>query len=111
MDVQAGGKLLRRMNQGLRPPQHPAHRTGRGAGIAMAGINADTYRHFGRLGGGAAMGAKNVKAMVIMGDGSFPTPEDRGYRQAFCRSAPTIDPTEDDAEVPQPGHTRSTWRS
>lgn len=34
-------------------------------GFAMAGINVDTYRHFGRLGGGAAMGVKNLKGIVI----------------------------------------------
>ena len=37
-------------------------------GSAMAGINADTYRHFGRLGGGTVMGSKNLKAIAIHGD-------------------------------------------
>jgi aldehyde:ferredoxin oxidoreductase len=49
----------------------------------MAGINVDTYRHFGRLGGGAALGAKNLKAMVIIGDGSFPLMEGRDYPKLF----------------------------
>ena len=39
---------------------------------AMACINVDTYRHFGRLGSGAVLGAKHVKAIVICGDASFP---------------------------------------
>jgi aldehyde:ferredoxin oxidoreductase len=40
-------------------------------GVAFAAVNVDTYRHFGRLGGGAAMGSKNLKAMMVLGDGSF----------------------------------------
>jgi aldehyde:ferredoxin oxidoreductase len=50
---------------------------------AMAGINVDTYRHFGRLGGGAALGTKNVKAVVIIGDGSFPLMEGKDYPKLF----------------------------
>jgi aldehyde:ferredoxin oxidoreductase len=49
----------------------------------MAGINVDTYRHFGRLGGGAALGAKNVKAAIIIGDGSFPLTEGKDYPKLF----------------------------
>jgi aldehyde:ferredoxin oxidoreductase len=50
---------------------------------AMACINADTYRHFGRLGGGAVMGAKNLKALCVVGDASFPLPEGRAYGEVF----------------------------
>src|SRR5512143_3211301 len=50
---------------------------------AMACINVDTYRHFGRLGGGAALGAKNIKAVVIIGDGSFPLMEGKDYPKLF----------------------------
>ncbi|MCM0755724.1 aldehyde ferredoxin oxidoreductase [Desulfovibrio aminophilus] len=39
---------------------------------ALACINVDTYRHFGRLGSGAVLGAKNVKAVAIRGDADFP---------------------------------------
>jgi aldehyde:ferredoxin oxidoreductase len=52
-------------------------------GSAMAGINADTYRHFGRLGGGAVMGSKNLKAIVIEGDASFALPESKDYPKVF----------------------------
>ncbi len=52
-------------------------------GSAMAGINVDTYRHFGRLGGGAVMGSKNLKAIVIEGDASFSLPESREYPKVF----------------------------
>jgi len=51
---------------------------------AMASINADTYRHFGRLGAGAVMGSKNLKAIVILGDSSLDIPEDdRSYRKIW----------------------------
>ena len=52
-------------------------------GSAMAGINVDTYRHFGRLGGGAVMGNKNLKAIVIEGDTSFPLPDSKDYPKVF----------------------------
>jgi aldehyde:ferredoxin oxidoreductase len=39
---------------------------------AMACINVDTYRHFGRLGSGAVMGVKNLKAIAVRGDASLP---------------------------------------
>jgi aldehyde:ferredoxin oxidoreductase len=50
---------------------------------AMACINVDTYRHFGRLGGGAVMGAKNLKAIVIVGDESFDLPANKEYGPLF----------------------------
>jgi aldehyde:ferredoxin oxidoreductase len=52
-------------------------------GSATACINADTYRHFGRLGAGAVMGKKNLKAIVIEGDASFPLPESKDYPKVF----------------------------
>ena len=52
-------------------------------GSAMACINIDSYRHFGRLGGGAVMGAKNLKGIVINGDSSRPTPDGRQYRKIY----------------------------
>jgi aldehyde:ferredoxin oxidoreductase len=50
---------------------------------SMACINVDTYRHFGRLGGGAVMGSKNLKALVILGDASFPLPPGKEYAPLF----------------------------
>jgi aldehyde:ferredoxin oxidoreductase len=49
----------------------------------MACINVDTYRHFGRLGGGAVMGAKNLKAIVIVGDEAFDLPTNKEYIPLF----------------------------
>ncbi|MGD2013522.1 MAG: aldehyde ferredoxin oxidoreductase N-terminal domain-containing protein [Desulfobacterales bacterium] len=53
------------------------------SGSAMAGINVDTYRHFGRLGGGAVMGAKNLKGIVIEGDEMFDLPAGKRYQKLF----------------------------
>jgi aldehyde:ferredoxin oxidoreductase len=83
LDVQETGKLLRHMFKGS------GHRSILRIGpageqkSAMAGINVDTYRHFGRLGGGGALGAKNLKAVVIIGDGSFPLMEGKDYPKLF----------------------------
>ena len=52
-------------------------------GAAMAGINVDSYRHFGRLGCGTAMGNKNLKAIVIQGDGNFPLMDSKDYSNLF----------------------------
>ena len=52
-------------------------------GSAMAGINVDTYRHFGRLGGGAVMGVKNLKGIVIEGDEMFELPDGKDYQKLF----------------------------
>ena len=52
-------------------------------GSPMAGINADTYRHFGRLGGGAVMGIKNIKGIAIQGDATFLLPENKDYPKLF----------------------------
>jgi len=81
--VDAAGKMLRRMYPGSGHRSilriGPAGETG----SAMAGINVDTYRHFGRLGGGAVMGAKNLKGIVIEGDAAFSLPADKAYRTLF----------------------------
>ncbi len=83
MDVVTVGKFLRRKTPGA------GHRSILRIGpagenrAAIAGINVDTYRHFGRLGGGAALGAKNLKAIVIQGDGSFPLPAGQDYAKLF----------------------------
>jgi len=81
--VQRTGQMLRRMVGGsghrsiLRIGPAGENRS------AMACINVDTYRHFGRLGGGAVMGAKNLKAIAIVGDESFDLPAGKEYGQLF----------------------------
>ena len=84
MSVTMSGKLIRRMF-----PRSSGHRSilrigpAGEIGSAMACVNVDSYRHFGRLGGGAALGAKNVKAVVINGDSGRPIPDGREYRSLF----------------------------
>ncbi len=83
LEVDEAGKMLRRMYPGS------GHRSILRIGpagenqAAMAGINVDTYRHFGRLGAGAVMGTKNLKGIVIEGDAAFPLPEGKAYRKLF----------------------------
>ena len=93
-DVGTTGKLLRRMFKGS------GHRSILRIGLAgergsaMAGINVDTYRHFGRLGGGAAMGVKNLKGIVIQGDGTFALPEEKAYAKLFQKVHQQLTDTE-----------------
>ena len=83
MDVFATGKYIRHMFRGA------GHRSILRIGPAgeqgspMACINADTYRHFGRLGGGAVMGVKNLKGIAIQGDATFLLPENKDYPKIF----------------------------
>ena len=82
-EVDEVGKMLRRMYPGS--GHRSILRIGPAGenGAAMAGINVDTYRHFGRLGGGAVMGGKNLKGIVIEGDSAFPLPGDKAYRKLY----------------------------
>ena len=51
--------------------------------IAYACTNVDSFRHFGRLGSGAALGAKNIKAMVVMGDQVLDLPTSKAYASLY----------------------------
>ncbi len=84
MNAIAAGKLMRRIfrsNSGHRS----ILRIGQSGEIAsaMACINVDTYRHFGRLGGGAVLGDKNIKGIIIEGDENYPLPESKEYPKLF----------------------------
>jgi len=78
------GKLLRRMSKGS--GHRSILRIGPAGenGAAIAGINVDTHRHFGRLGGGAVMGVKNLKAIILHGDAILPLPKDNRYAKLFA---------------------------
>lgn len=52
-------------------------------GSSMACINVDTYRHFGRMGGGASMGMKNLKGIAVLGDGDFTMPGGNDYPKVY----------------------------
>lgn len=83
-DVFTAGKLLRKI-----VPGHSGHRSILRIGpagenlSAYACVNVDTYRHFGRLGAGAVMGSKLLKAIVIHGDADLPLPEGKDYPKLF----------------------------
>jgi aldehyde:ferredoxin oxidoreductase len=82
-DLYATGKMLRSMFKGA--GHRSILRIGPAGenGSAMACINVDSYRHFGRLGGGTVMGAKNLKGIVINGDGSFALDGSKDYAKLF----------------------------
>jgi len=84
MDVDESGKLLRGMSTGS--GHRSILRIGPAGekGSAMSCINVDTYRHFGRLGGGAALGAKNLKGIIIQGDAIFAQPDNKTYSKLFA---------------------------
>ncbi|PID77450.1 MAG: aldehyde ferredoxin oxidoreductase [Deltaproteobacteria bacterium] len=52
-------------------------------GSSMACINVDTYRHFGRMGGGASMGVKNLKGICIVGECGFTAPKNKEYNRVY----------------------------
>lgn len=84
MDIFATGKWVRKIH-----PGGGGHRSILRIGpagenqVPVAGINVDTYRHFGRLGGGAAMGRKRLKAVLVSGDASAPVPESKAYAALY----------------------------
>ncbi len=85
-DVFDTGKNLRHFAR-----HHTGHRSTIRIGPAgenlceFACINVDTYRHFGRLGAGAVMGSKNLKALQVLGDEPRPIQQGKEYPQVFRR--------------------------
>lgn len=79
-DVFATGKLLRRVGRQSHSGHRSIMRIGPAGekGCAYACINVDTYRHFGRLGAGAVMGAKHLKAISVIGDADYDLEPGRG---------------------------------
>ena len=84
MNSASSGKLIRRMFK-----KASGHRSilrigpAGEIGSAMACINVDSYRHFGRLGGGAVMGGKKLKGLVINGDMDLQGPPGKRYPEVF----------------------------
>jgi len=85
LSTEETGRLLRQLSPGK------GHRSTLRIGqageklVAYAGVNVDTYRHFGRLGLGAVFGSKNLKAIVVHGDRNLPIPNPREYQQVYSR--------------------------
>lgn len=53
--------------------------------VRYAGVVVDTYRHFGRLGLGAAFGSKRLKALAISGTENIDLPDPRRYKEVYTR--------------------------
>jgi aldehyde:ferredoxin oxidoreductase len=54
-------------------------------GIRYANVNVDTFRHFGRLGLGAVLGSKNLKAIAVIGQQHIDLPADsRTYKKVYA---------------------------
>ncbi len=52
--------------------------------IRYANVNVDTFRHFGRLGLGAVLGSKNLKAIAVIGQRHIDLPADsRSYKKVY----------------------------
>lgn len=84
MNIDNAGKIMRRIFKG-----GAGHRSilrigpAGEAGSSMACINVETYRHFGRMGGGASMGVKNLKGIVINGEAAFALPGGKEYAKVY----------------------------
>jgi aldehyde:ferredoxin oxidoreductase len=53
--------------------------------IRYANVNVDTFRHFGRLGLGAVLGSKNLKAIAVIGQQHVDLPDDsRAYKKTYA---------------------------
>ena len=51
--------------------------------VSYACVSTETYRHFGRLGLGAVMGSKKLKAIVISGKRALPVNDRQAYRKLY----------------------------
>jgi aldehyde:ferredoxin oxidoreductase len=51
--------------------------------VSYACVNVDRYNYFGRLGLGAVFGAKNLKAISIVGSGYLEVPSPEAYKRVF----------------------------
>lgn len=92
LSVHAAGNILRKMEPGAHTGSMLRVGTAGERGIRFASVNVDTYRHFGRLGLGYALGQKNLKAMVIDGDRSYPVKNKeypRTYLEVYKKATQT----------------------
>jgi aldehyde:ferredoxin oxidoreductase len=54
-------------------------------GVRYANVNVDTFRHFGRLGLGAVLGSKGLKAIAVIGQEHVDLPADsRAYKKTYA---------------------------
>lgn len=85
LDTEETGRLLREWEPGR--GHRSTWRIGPAGenGVAFAGVNVDTFRHFGRLGLGAVFGSKNLKAIVVDGTKSYPIQDPKAYNAAYAK--------------------------
>ncbi len=51
--------------------------------VPIAGVNVDSYRHFGRLGLGAVFGSKNLKGIIISGEKDIDIQKPAEYNKLY----------------------------
>jgi aldehyde:ferredoxin oxidoreductase len=85
MDIVDTGRIIRDQIGG------PGHRSIIRIGpagerrIRYANVNVDTFRHFGRLGLGAILGSKSLKAIAVIGQQHVNLPDDsRAYKKTYA---------------------------
>lgn len=52
-------------------------------GVTYSSVITETYRHFSRLGLGAVLGSKKLKAILISGNNSVPVPDPDEYKRVY----------------------------
>lgn len=77
------GRVVRELEQG--PGKRSIIRIGSAGenGVTYASVCVDTYRHFGRLGLGAALGSKNIKAIQVYRTASMPIKNFPAYWKSY----------------------------
>ncbi|GFK92910.1 putative oxidoreductase YdhV [Fundidesulfovibrio magnetotacticus] len=84
LDVFTTGKMLRKMRRSAAGHRSILRIGPAGENLsAIACINVDSYRHFGRLGAGAVMGSKNLKAILVEGASAMPAPEGKAFAALY----------------------------
>jgi aldehyde:ferredoxin oxidoreductase len=79
-DVFRTGKYMRGLGHGVSGHRSTIRIGSAGEnGVGYACINVDSFRHFGRLGSGTALGRKNLKGIQVIGDGSATLPQKGTY--------------------------------
>ncbi|WP_018963763.1 aldehyde ferredoxin oxidoreductase N-terminal domain-containing protein [Coprothermobacter platensis] len=83
LDVEETGRIIRE-REGI-PGKRSIMRIGVSGEnlVSFAGVNVDTYRHFGRLGLGAVFGSKQLKAIAITGETDIPVTDFKSYYSTF----------------------------
>ncbi|MEM2971733.1 MAG: aldehyde ferredoxin oxidoreductase N-terminal domain-containing protein [Candidatus Bathyarchaeia archaeon] len=83
MGSMAAGRVLREATEGA--GFRAIMRIGRAGEklVKYASVTTETYRHFGRLGLGAVFGSKKLKALIVIGRGSFKIPNIKAYREIY----------------------------